>query len=161
MNVQDVLNDKIAQELLTSTELARLAYTWRDGSPRVVPIWFHWNGSEVVMASPVEAPKVAVLESRPQVAISIDSAGSWPYHALMLRGNAKVERQDGVPGEYVAAGERYAGHDVTQAWVAHLEKMGFSFARIRVAPTYARILDFATRFPSATTDAFKSFVPAG
>jgi len=46
MTVQDVLNDHIAQELLGSTELARLAYTWSDGTPRVVPIWFHWTGTD-------------------------------------------------------------------------------------------------------------------
>lgn len=161
MNVQDVLNDKIAHDLLTSTELARLAYTWKDGTPRVVPVWFHWTGSEVVMASPLKAPKVDILEGRPQVAISIDAAGGWPYRALLLRGNAKVERLDGVPAEYVKAGERYAGHDFIQAWAAHLEKTGVKFARISVTPTYAKILDFETRFPSATTAAFESFVAAG
>ncbi len=57
-----LLQDPVAQSLLQSTELARLAYTWRDGSPRVVPIWFHWNGSEVVLATPPRAPKVKVLK---------------------------------------------------------------------------------------------------
>lgn len=42
-----LLNDPVAQELLHSTVPARLAYTWLDGTPRVVPIWFHWNGEEV------------------------------------------------------------------------------------------------------------------
>ena len=36
--------DKLAQDLLGSPIVARLAYTWRDGSPRVVPMWFHWTG---------------------------------------------------------------------------------------------------------------------
>ena len=36
-----LLDDPVAQELLHSTNLARLAYTWHDGTPRVVPIWFH------------------------------------------------------------------------------------------------------------------------
>ena len=62
MNVLDVLNDKVAQELLASTQLARLAYTWRDGTPRVVPIWFHWTGSELVMASPQQAKGGAQAE---------------------------------------------------------------------------------------------------
>ena len=48
----DLLNDPVAQQLLQSTIPARLAYTWTDGTPRVVPIWFHWNGSEVVLGSP-------------------------------------------------------------------------------------------------------------
>ena len=38
----ELLNDPIAQELLHSTMPARLAYTWPDGTPRVVAIWFHF-----------------------------------------------------------------------------------------------------------------------
>jgi hypothetical protein len=33
----ELLDDPIAQELLHSTIPARLAYTWPDGTPRVVP----------------------------------------------------------------------------------------------------------------------------
>lgn len=38
-----LLEDPVAQDLLGSKELARLAYTWLAGTPRVVPIWFHWT----------------------------------------------------------------------------------------------------------------------
>jgi hypothetical protein len=34
-----LLDDPSAQELLHATIPARLAYTWPDGTPRVVPIW--------------------------------------------------------------------------------------------------------------------------
>ena len=108
MTVLDVLNDGVARELLASTELARLAYTWSDGSPRVVPVWFHWTGTEVVVASPSRAPKLKVIGSRPQVALTIDSS-TWPYHVLLLRGVAQLEKVDGVVPEYAAAAERYFG----------------------------------------------------
>jgi hypothetical protein len=146
--VLDVLNDGVAQELLTSRELARLAYTWRDGTPRVVPIWFHWTGAEVVLASPVRAPKVNVLESRPDVALTIDGT-AWPYHVLLIRGRATVERLQGVVPEYVAAAERYFGPEQGRAWVASVEERGLSWARIAITPIKATILDFETRFPSA------------
>ena len=51
-----LLDDPVAQELLHSTDLARLAYTWRDGAPRVIPIWFHWDGEAIVLGSPPNAP---------------------------------------------------------------------------------------------------------
>ena len=41
----------MAQLLLTSKIPARLAYTWTDGTPRVVPIWFHWNGTQMIFGS--------------------------------------------------------------------------------------------------------------
>ena len=47
-----LLDDPVAQTLLHSTNLARLAYIWRDATPRVVPIWFHWTGPEIVMGTP-------------------------------------------------------------------------------------------------------------
>ena len=56
-----LLQHPASQELLRSKIPARLAYVWTDGSPRVVPIWFHWNGSEIVMASPPKAPKLKAL----------------------------------------------------------------------------------------------------
>ena len=42
MNQGDIalLNDPVARRLLNSTIPARLAYSWTDGTPRVVPIWF-------------------------------------------------------------------------------------------------------------------------
>jgi hypothetical protein len=46
----ELLQNPVAQELLHSKIPARLAYIWMDGTPRVVPIWFHWNGHALVMA---------------------------------------------------------------------------------------------------------------
>lgn len=36
-----LLQHPVAIELLQSNIPARLAYIWTDGTPRVVPIWFH------------------------------------------------------------------------------------------------------------------------
>lgn len=148
MAVREVLNDEVAQELLASRELARLAYTWRDGTPRVVPVWFNWTGTEVVVASPTNAPKVKVLASRPAVAMTIDGS-TWPYHTLLLRGTARLDEAEGVVPEYAAAAERYFGPEQGSAWVAQLEHMGVAWTRIGITPTHATILDFVTRFPSA------------
>ncbi|HXW79183.1 MAG TPA: pyridoxamine 5'-phosphate oxidase family protein, partial [Acidimicrobiales bacterium] len=140
MNVQDVLNDKVAQELLASKEMASLAYTWRDGTPRAVPIWFQWTGTQVVMCSPVNAPKMKVLESRPEVAVSIYN-NTWPYHALYLRGTVKVERFDGIAPELVGISEHYAGPDFANAWISQNRASGLKWARIELAPTYAALID--------------------
>ena len=100
-----LLNDPVAQELLRSTSPARLAYVWRDGSPRVVPMWFHWNGKEIVLGTPDKAPKVRALSTGTKVALSIDG-NTWPYKALQIRGSALVETVAGVVPEYALAAER-------------------------------------------------------
>jgi nitroimidazol reductase NimA-like FMN-containing flavoprotein (pyridoxamine 5'-phosphate oxidase superfamily) len=89
-----LLNDPIAQELLHSAIPARLAYVWHDGTPRVVPIWFHWNGEEIVLGTPLNAPKVKVLRQNSRVALTIDT-NTWRHKVLQVRGRAKVETVDG------------------------------------------------------------------
>jgi len=93
-----LLNDPVAQELLRSTSPARLAYVWRDGTPRVIPIWFHWNGKEIVLGTPPKAPKVSALSPNAKVALSIDG-NTWPYKALQIRGTAQVGIVAGVVPE--------------------------------------------------------------
>jgi hypothetical protein len=52
----ELLQDPVAQELLASRIPARLAYVWTDGSPRVVSIWFHCDGTDLVMGTLPGAP---------------------------------------------------------------------------------------------------------
>jgi nitroimidazol reductase NimA-like FMN-containing flavoprotein (pyridoxamine 5'-phosphate oxidase superfamily) len=67
-----LLDHPLAQRLLSSAEPAQLAYTWVDGTPRTVPIWFHWDGEAVVLTTPPRAPKLTALRANPQVAVTID-----------------------------------------------------------------------------------------
>jgi hypothetical protein len=142
----ELLNDPVAKALLGSANPARLAYTWMDGSPRVVPIWFHWNGEQIVLASPVRAPKLRALAVNPQVAVTIDD-NAWPYKVLLVRGRANVEMLDDVAPEYERASTRYFGPEQGPAWVSTLR--GMHTARIAITPGWVGILDFQTRFPSA------------
>jgi hypothetical protein len=129
-----LLNDPVAQQLLNAPILARLAY--------------NWNGREVVVGGPPDAPKVAALRARPDVAITIDDV-QWPYQVLLLRGQAKVDLVDGVIPEYEASAHKYCGGEKRNAWVSQVGQMVSQMARIAVRPTWVAILDFETRFPSA------------
>ena len=94
-----LLKDPVAQALLNSTTPGRLAYTALDGTPRVVPIWFVWTGTDIVMGSPPESAKVAAMRKNPRVAFEIDT-NEWPYKVLSVRGNVTVEVVDGLTAEY-------------------------------------------------------------
>jgi hypothetical protein len=143
----ELLNDPVAEKLLRSTIPARLAYTWPDGTPRVVPVWFHWTGKQVIVGSPARAPKLRAIAADPRVALTIDDHTAWPYRVLMVRGTADVEMLDDVVAEYVLSAERYFGAEQGPAWVATLR--GKPMGRIAITPTWVGILDFETRFPSA------------
>lgn len=144
-----LLMDPVAQELLSSREPARLAYNWTDGSPRVVPIWFHWNGRQLVMAGPIDAPKVKALRNDPRVAITIDRASDWPYRVLMIRGQAHVEEVEGIAPEYDLCARRYFGDEAGAAWLQQLAQLDSRMMRIAVTPEWVGVLDFEQRFPSA------------
>ena len=90
-----LLNDPVAQKMLQSTIPARYAYNWRDGTPRVVPIGFHWNGSEIVLGTPPDAPKMKVLKDGDQVALTIDS-DTMPHNVLLIRGIIRTDTVDGI-----------------------------------------------------------------
>jgi general stress protein 26 len=143
-----LLHDPIAQALLHSTEMARLAYVWEDGTPRVIPIWFYWDGNALVFGTPIASPKMHVIPNRSAVAITIDSS-TWPYKVLSIRGTAEVTIIDGVVPEYAAAAQRYFGEEQGQAWAANVGQMMPQMARIAVRPAWVGILDFEQRFPSA------------
>jgi hypothetical protein len=120
-----LLQHPVSLELLESRIPARLAYVWMDGTPRVIPIWFHWNGREFVMGTPPKAPK------------------------LLIRGTARLDTVEGIVPEYVTAAERYFGREQGQAWIAQLRGLIPNMVRITVAPEWVGLLDFQTRFPSA------------
>ena len=145
----ELLDDPVAKALLESVNPARLAYTWMDGSPRAVPIWFHWTGRQFALGSPTKAPKLKALAADPRVALTIDEHTGWPYSVLMVRGTAEVEILDDVVPEYALSAERYFGTEQGPEWVSTLR--GKPMARIVITPAWAGILDFTTRFPSAMT----------
>ncbi len=143
-----LLQHPASQELLRSKIPARLAYVAPDGSPRVVPIWFHWNGSEIVMATPPKAPKLKALAKNPRVAITIDD-NTFPHKVLLIRGTARMEPVEGIVPEYAQAADRYFDPQLAQAWLGQLRTLVSSMVRIVVTPEWVGLLDFQQRFPSA------------
>lgn len=143
-----LIHEPSVQPLLQSPIPARLAYTWTDGSPRVVPIWFHWNGNAFVLGTPVTAPKLKALAKDPRVALTIDENG-FPARVLLVRGSAAVETVDGVIPEYASSAVRYLGDAQGHAWVGQATQMFRQMARITIRPEWVGFLDFQSRFPSA------------
>jgi Pyridoxamine 5'-phosphate oxidase len=143
-----LLQHPASQELLHSKIPARLAYIAADGTPRVIPIWFHWNGREIVMASPPKAPKLKALAKNPRVSLTIDD-NTFPHKVLLIRGSARLEPVEGIVPEYEAAAARYFDADLAKGWLGQLRALISSMVRITITPDWVGLLDFQTRFPSA------------
>src|SRR2546429_5423050 len=143
-----LLQHPAAKDLLASKIPARLAYIATDGTPRVTPIWFHWNGRDFILGTPPKAPKVKALAKNPRISLTIDD-NVFPHKVLLVRGTARLESVEGVVPEYALAAERYFGPEQGKAWVAQLEQMVSSMVRVTITPDWIGLLDFQTRFPSA------------
>ncbi len=155
-----LLNDPVAQRMLQSTIPARFAYNWSDGTPRVVPIGFHWNGAEIVLGTPVDAPKMKALHDRDAVALTIDG-DTMPYKVLLIRGVVHTDVVDGIAPEYAAMCIRVMGEAGALGWLETVRPMFPQMARIFIKPTWVGILDFESRLPSAIERAMERLQTGG
>jgi hypothetical protein len=103
--ITEILDRPISRELL-ARDLTRLAYVAKDGTPRNVPIAFTWNGSEIVMCTTKNAPKLPALRENPMVALTIDTE-VHPPKILLIRGRAELDVVDGIPDEYLQINGSY------------------------------------------------------
>ena len=155
--IHAVMEDPVARRLLGSENLARLAYVARDGTPRVVPVAFQWDGAAIVIGTVPAAPKVAALQANPVVALTIDtSPPTWPPNVLLVRGTATVTLVDGVFPEYIAGAKKVTPAAEFPGWEAGVHALYDQMARIDISPEWAKIHDFETRMPQAVEDLAKA-----
>jgi len=149
--IHEVLSRPLSQELL-ARDLTRLAYVAKDGTPRNVPIGFTWNGSEVVMCTPKNAPKLAGLRHNPAVALTIDTE-VHPPKILLIRGRAELDVVEGIPDEYLEMNGTYQmTADQRVEWEAEVRSLYDGMVRIVVTPTWAKLIDFETTLPTAVEE---------
>lgn len=134
-----LLNDPVAQQLLQSKVFAFLAYCWRDGTPRVVPIGFQWNGHEIVLGTGPDSPKMKALRNGTRVALAIENDART--QVLMIRGGIRVDTVEGVAPEYASMCRRIMGEAEGQAWVDLLGSGLAQMSRIYVKPDWVGVLD--------------------
>jgi Pyridoxamine 5'-phosphate oxidase len=149
--ITEVLNRPLSRELL-ARDLARLAYVAKDATPRSIPIAFTWNGSQIVMCTTKNGPKLPALRHNPAVALTIDTE-AHPPKILLIRGQAQLEVVDGIPQEYLQMNGTYTMTDEQRvAWEAEVRSLYDGMVRITVTPTWAKLIDFDTTLPSAVEE---------
>jgi hypothetical protein len=149
--IGEILAKPYSRELLSSAIPARLAYTGVDGDPRVVPIGFMTEGTQMIVCTVPTAAKVKALKKNPKVAITIDTEG-YPPRVLLVRGTASVEIVDGVPDEYVEASRKLVPAEEFAGWEGGVRALYQQMARITIDLTWAKLLDFETTIPKAVED---------
>jgi hypothetical protein len=158
--ITEVLDRPISRELL-ERDLTRLAYVAKDGTPRNIPIGFVWNGSEIVMCTAKNAPKLPALRENPMVALTIDTE-VHPPKLLLIRGRAELEVVDGIPDEYLQINGSYVmTPEQRTEWEAGVRALYDGMVRIVVTPTWAKLIDFETTLPSAVEELMQQRAEGG
>jgi PPOX class probable F420-dependent enzyme len=85
---------KSHDDLLNSTALAHVATIGPDGEPQVNPVWFDWNGEDILFSQTTTRQKAKNVAREPRIALSIVDPEN-PYRYLEVRGT--VVRVDDDP----------------------------------------------------------------
>lgn len=145
--ITEVLNRPVSRQLL-ARDLTRLAYVAKDGTPRTVPIGFTWNGSQIIMCTATNAPKLHSLRANPAVALTIDTE-VHPPKTLLIRGRAELDLVEGIPEEFMQSNGTYQMTPEQRVeWEKEVRSLYESMVRIVVTPTWAKLIDFETDLPT-------------
>lgn len=149
--ITETLDRPLSRELL-DRDLLRMAYVAKDGTPRVVPVGFTWNGAEIVVCTATNAAKLVALRNNPAVALTIDTE-VHPPKLLMIRGRAELDHVDGIPEEYLQASGTYEMTPEQRVeWEAGVHAIYDGMVRIVITPTWAKLIDFHNNLPSAVEE---------
>ncbi|HEY1174546.1 MAG TPA: pyridoxamine 5'-phosphate oxidase family protein [Phytomonospora sp.] len=151
-DIAEILDRPLSRELL-ARDVTRLAYVAKDGTPRNIPIIFAWNGTDIVVCTPKNSPKLPHLAANPMVALTIDTE-SHPPKILLIRGRAELDPVDGIPDEYLQTTSTYEmTPEQRVAWEAEIRSLyRDGMVRIVITPTWAKLIDFETTLPSAVEE---------
>jgi nitroimidazol reductase NimA-like FMN-containing flavoprotein (pyridoxamine 5'-phosphate oxidase superfamily) len=146
--IDEILNRPLSRQLL-ARDLTRMAFVALDGTPRVYPTGFVWNGTEIVMCTAKNARKLPALRRNPAVALTIDTE-DHPPKVLHIRGRAELDVVDGIPHEFL----EWNGTDKMTPgqraeWEANVRSLYDGMVRVVVKPTWVKLIDFETTLPTA------------
>jgi hypothetical protein len=142
-----LLEDPTARRLLASTELARVAYPAKDGTPRVIPM-LSTGMAPSSCCRRLPAAIRSPVRRHPAIAVTIDTKGP-PPEVVQLRGSAETVDLGGIAPEYALAQRRYYGDEQGRANTEQVAQSGAAMTRIVLRPEWVGMLDFQSRFPGA------------
>jgi len=93
-----------------------------DGSIHAVPVWFKYDGSEILLATQEDTRKIKNIRENPDVTIVVE-ADQPPYRGVTIYGRAKLDR-DNVTPRRAAMYEKYMPK-------ANAEKLAQALASMR------------------------------
>ncbi|HWR14006.1 MAG TPA: PPOX class F420-dependent oxidoreductase [Terriglobales bacterium] len=103
--------EKYADLLLNKVAFAHLATIMPDGRPQVTPVWFDFDGKNIIINSARGRQKDLNIRRDPRVTLSImDPENSYRY--VEIRGRVTDITQEGAREQINKLSKKYLGKDV-------------------------------------------------
>jgi PPOX class probable F420-dependent enzyme len=93
------------QERLENEQVIWLTTVAADGSPQPSPVWFLWDGQQVLMYSMPNTPKLRHMQANPKVALNFDSQDGGDV--VILTGQAQVAQSEAAANGNPAYLDKY------------------------------------------------------
>jgi PPOX class probable F420-dependent enzyme len=88
---------------------AHLAVVDRKGEPRVTPMWFDYDGQNIIFNTARGRVKDRILHEHPVVAVDIPDPNN-PYRYIQIRGPVVSESEEGGYDQISRLNQKYHGH---------------------------------------------------
>lgn len=100
---------------LKGPQIARIATVGEGNSPYVVPVWYEWDGKNVIIVARKRSAWVDHIRVNPKVAVLVDEDRP-PYRKVLIQGEAQI-----VSSDWIEIGRRmvtrYLGAEVGPSYL--------------------------------------------
>lgn len=103
------------ERLLRERLVGWLATVRPDGRPHLVPVWFLWNGAEVLITSMPGAQKVVNLRANQHVSFALDDSREG-HEPVLLEGIASLDATDASDPDVQAYVAKYRASYAEMDW---------------------------------------------
>ena len=125
-----------AEERLRNDLMIWISTVRPDGRPHLVPVWFLWDGENVLVFSKPDQ-KIRNLKQNPQVVLALDDTKGGD-DVVLIEGVADLPEHGTVTPALPAYAEKYAARLAAYNWTG--ESMGEEYSEpIAVRPTRIRV----------------------
>jgi PPOX class probable F420-dependent enzyme len=107
----DPIIPKTHEDLLSREKqaFAGLALVLSDGTPQVTPVWFDWNGEDIIVNTARGRVKDKILRRKPVVALLIADPDD-PYRYIQIKGHVVAENEENAYEDICDLQEKYHGN---------------------------------------------------
>lgn len=118
--------------------IAWLTTVTPDGQPQSSPVWFLWEGGEIVMCSLATTPRVRNVGACPRVAVNLNSNDEGG-DVVTLEGEARIDGAELAPATEAAYRAKYQARIDEYGWTWESFRRDYPIV-VRIRPTRARLI---------------------